>query len=179
MGRFDEGENRTAGRANGGQNRKGGGMSESVSMEETFRRLFKIFDILHARGAKKMGRANLDLLVGLTYRQERALLLVGEGEKSGGLRQIDLARLLETTVPATSVLVDVMEKKELFVRTPSPDDRRAFSLRLTPLGRKTLRLIERNLSRLADELTEGVSPADREALIRVVAHFHSRLDGRK
>ena len=153
-------------------------MDGSISMEETFRRLFKIVEILHVRGAKKMGRANFDLLVGLTYRQESALLLVGAGEKSSsqGLRQIDLARSLKTTIPATSVLVDVMEKKDLFVRTPCPNDRRAFLLRLTPRGRKTLHLIEQNLSRLTDELTEGLSSEDRAALIRVVNHFHDLLN---
>lgn len=154
-------------------------MTDTKKLEEAFRQLFKVFDRLRASGAKKMGRTNLATLVALTYRQGRALFFIAEGERStaDGIHQVDLARALNTTVPATSILVDTLVKKNLVRRFQSPNDRRSFCLRLTPRGKKVHDLAQKGIRDLAAELTDGLSEADKEAFVRVVAHFHQRLSG--
>lgn len=153
-------------------------MTDSNAMEEAFRRLFKLFDRLRVLGAQKLGKTNLATLVSLTYRQTRALSIIADGEKTtdGGIHQIDLARSLATTVPATSVLVNTLVKKNLVLRSPSPNDRRSFCLRLTERGRKVFALSQKSIHELAAQLTCGLSEKDKAGFIRVVAHFHQKLD---
>lgn len=152
-------------------------MPDSSAMTEAFRRLLKVFEQLRVTGAQKMGQSNMALLVSLTYRQGRALMFIAEGEKTtgDGIHQIDLARALATTVPATSVLVDVLVKKKLVKRFPSPNDRRSLCLRLTSYGQEVYETSQKNLRDLTNDLTGELSEEDREAFIRVVDHFYQKI----
>lgn len=152
-------------------------MNQSENFEETFLRFCKFFDKLRLSGAQAMGQKNFKLLVALTYRQQKSLFIVGDGEKKTeeGIHQKDLARELKTTVPATSLLVDVMVKKNLIQRLPSSKDRRSFCLRLTPFGKKTLEIIQKNIRKTSEDLLDGLSDEDKSAFIRIVDHFSQKL----
>jgi DNA-binding MarR family transcriptional regulator len=55
----------------------------------------------------------------------------------------DVARLLGVTKQAAAKLVDAMERAGYLRRTPSPDDARAMTLRLTERGHELLATVER------------------------------------
>ena len=153
-------------------------MTKNSAVEEAFRQMFKMYDRLRVTGAKTMGRSNLAMLVSLTYRQGRALSFIADGEKAtaDGWRQIDLAHALDATVPATSVLVDALVKKNLVRRFPSPNDRRSFCLRLTARGQKVAAISRESIRDLAAQLTDGLSKRDKAAFVRIIAHFHQKLE---
>ncbi|MGO4303296.1 MarR family winged helix-turn-helix transcriptional regulator [Cupriavidus sp. RAF12] len=54
------------------------------------------------------------------------------------LKLTDLAQILGIARSGAVLLVDALESMKLVARRPSPTDRRAYSLVLTPAGRKTL-----------------------------------------
>lgn len=153
-------------------------MPHSTEIDEAFRRLFKVFDQLRVMGAKSMGKSNLAMIVSLSYRQGQALSIIADGEKStvGGIHQIELTRALHTTVPATSVLVDALVKKNLVRRFPCPNDRRSYCLRLTATGKKVLCVTQKSIRNLSKKLTDGLSQEDQDAFIRITDHFHRKFN---
>ena len=152
-------------------------VGDQDKLDISFLRLFNIVDALRASGMKAMGKKNIDLLVNLTWRQERALFVVCNGEETTpeGICLKDLARELKTTIPVTSVLVQGMVRKNLFRREPSPRDRRSRCLLLTPFGRETLDLCKKNIRQVSAELLEGLTQKERTSFAKIIAHFHVRL----
>jgi MarR family transcriptional regulator for hemolysin len=66
--------------------------------------------------------------LGLTQAQCRALLHLARNE---GLRQVDLAEILEVQPITLARLIDQLAEADLVERRPDPADRRAFRLVLT------------------------------------------------
>ncbi|WP_154814815.1 MarR family winged helix-turn-helix transcriptional regulator [Actinophytocola xinjiangensis] len=84
----------------------------------------------------------------LSYRQMRILKHVNAGVSSAR----DLAQFFGITPPAISETLEALVRRDLLVREPNPNDRRAVVLRLTAAGAK---LCQR--SQLAeDELAEDM-----------------------
>jgi MarR family transcriptional regulator, lower aerobic nicotinate degradation pathway regulator len=91
----------------------------------------------------------------------------------------ELARLLELDKSSVTGLIDRAEKRGLVTRTVSTEDRRAFRVSLTKLGRK---LVDRVAHEFQTEVTAtlaGLSDTDRTALSGlasrvVVAHAADR-----
>lgn len=156
-------------------------MGDQDKLDISFLRLFKVVDALRASGMKSMGKRNIDLFVNLTWRQEKAIFIVGENEDTipDGICLKYLAQELKATIPATSVLVQNMVRKNLFLRFPSPHDRRRRCLRLTPFGRETLDLMRKNIRKVANELLDGLSQQERASFAQIIAHFHEKLLGRE
>ncbi|MDO5552356.1 MAG: hypothetical protein Q4G68_01215 [Planctomycetia bacterium] len=153
-------------------------MDNNDKLDQSFLKLFKLLDMLRDCGAKHLGKKKLEFLVTLSYRQERSLFIVDNAAKEhpDGICQKDLARELKTTMPATSVLVESMIKKNLFVRTRSERDRRSYCLHLTPFGQQTLELIKTNIHNLTSCVTEGISHSDLECFCNSVDHISDRLE---
>lgn len=147
-------------------------------LHASFLKLFKFYDAMRLKGTKAIGKKNIDFLGTLTYRQEHSLFVIGQGENTtpNGIHLKDLAHELESTLPATSVLVEIMVKKDLISRHRSTEDRRRLCLRLTPFGRMTLRLVQDGIDRLSAYLMKDVPKQDQEAFIRVINHFSEMID---
>lgn len=81
-----------------------------------------------------------------------------------GARISDLARRHRLATNTVSTLVQQMVVAGLVIRTTAPDDRRAVSLYLTELGRKSLRgWLRANEARLSAALVE-LSEADQKSI---------------
>ena len=71
-----------------------------------------------------------------------------------GLKMRDLSRYLMVTGGNVTGLSDDLERDGLVVRESSPNDRRAWIVRLTPLGRRTFEAMAKEHERWVVELFE-------------------------
>lgn len=94
--------------------------------------------------------------LGLTQAQCRALVHLARNE---GLRQVDLAEILEVQPITLARLIDQLAEADLVERRPDPADRRAFRLVLTRAAKPVVARI-RELGALTwADATADVSPA--------------------
>jgi DNA-binding MarR family transcriptional regulator len=82
--------------------------------------------------------------------------------------QRDLAAMLSTDRPYTTLLVDDLERRGLVERTVDPDDRRSKIVTATPAGIAAAELADRILDTPPKALRD-LDPADLEALDRIIA----------
>jgi DNA-binding MarR family transcriptional regulator len=100
--------------------------------------------------------------------------------RSPGISQQNLARALDMHASRLVSVIDGLEKRGLVVREPNPDDRRLYSLRLTPSGSEMLReigLVARSHNEL---MTSGLDAAERAqlaALLQRIAEKHGLTPG--
>jgi DNA-binding MarR family transcriptional regulator len=84
--------------------------------------------------------------------------------RHGGLKMRELSRYLMVTGGNVTGLTDELEREGLVQRESSETDRRAWIVRLTPLGRTTFEAMAREHEEWILELFEGVSPSVRQKL---------------
>lgn len=89
----------------------------------------------------------------LTLAQARALVYVSRSE---GLRQVDLADMLEVKPITLARLIDQLAEAGLVERRSDPGDRRAFQLYLTAAAEPHLALIEKATAAVRAEMLRGV-----------------------
>ena len=108
---------------------------------------------IFANRISRVGTSVLDrLAVPLTYSQFRLLARVAEGNHTLAV----LASYGGLSMPTLSESISVLARRGLLVRHPSPADRRAILVYITPEGRKALRAGQEELHRTAVDLL----PAD-------------------
>jgi DNA-binding MarR family transcriptional regulator len=76
----------------------------------------------------------------------------------------ELATLLELDKSSVTGLVDRAERRGLVTRTVSTEDRRAFRVSLTDLGRSLIEQIAQEFQEETDTMLGGLSPAERSSL---------------
>jgi DNA-binding MarR family transcriptional regulator len=89
-------------------------------------------------------------------------------EQDGPLLR-DLSHALSLTPSATSTLANSLVKRDLLVRKPDPEDRRALRLSLTRKGRAILEQKFEYMAEALELLTRTMPARDRQALIRLLA----------
>lgn len=113
--------------------------------------------------------------LGVTRAQWSALAYV---VRQPGMRQSQLAEVLEVTPIAVARLVDRMEQEGLVERRPDPDDRRAWRLHITARARarlEQLREIGREVRAIA---LDGIPATDQDVLIAALRRIRSNLAAR-
>jgi DNA-binding MarR family transcriptional regulator len=98
----------------------------------------------------------------MTLAKARALVYVSRNE---GIRQVDLADLLEVEPMTLVRLVDQLAAAGLVERRPDPKDRRAYQLFLRPASREPLAHIGRVAAQVRAKALRGVDAAQTEALL--------------
>lgn len=83
---------------------------------------------------------------------------------SEGEAQTSIGDAIEVPPSRMVALVDELERRGLIERRPDPSDRRIRALYLTSEGRSLLALARRVAAEHEEELTRGMSAADRERL---------------
>lgn len=94
---------------------------------------------------------------GLTSGQWNALNQLNE---HGSMTQKDLADRLKKEPATVARLLDRLVKRELVVRLPHPDDRRANIIEITPAAKELLEEIEPFVVERADLIAAGISDDD-------------------
>lgn len=109
---------------------------------------------------------------GVTRAQWAALAFLA---RQPGLRQNQLADLLEVTPMAVARLVDRMEGDGLLERRSDPDDRRAWRLFLTARARARIEEL-RGLGRETREIAlAGISATEQDVLLAALQRIRSNL----
>ena len=92
----------------------------------------------------------------------RCVLTAAAGED---LTQIEIARAIGLDKTTMVVTLDELESKGLVERRPSPSDRRARVIAVTPSGRKMLKKAEAVAARVQEDVLSSLAPDERKALI--------------
>jgi DNA-binding MarR family transcriptional regulator len=108
----------------------------------------------------------------LSVAEARTLYLVSRNE---GMRQVDLAGMLEVQPIAMARLIDRLQQMRLVERRPVPEDRRAYQIYLMPEAKSALEQLEIEASGLRREITEGLSPDEVNALHDALSHMRTNL----
>jgi DNA-binding MarR family transcriptional regulator len=127
--------------------------------------------------ARLMRRAFQRQLEGssLTLAQGRALVQVARHE---GVRQIDLAELLEVQPITLARLIDQLAGAGLVERRADPGDRRAYQIYLTATAAPHLEAISQAAARIRAEALRDLDPAHAEILISALLRVRDNLSTR-
>jgi len=124
--------------------------------------------------SRLMRREFYDRLEGshLSQSQARALKHIAHNE---GLKQRDLAELLEIQPITLARLVDQLEEMKLVERRPDPEDRRAYRLHVTPEARPHLVAIEEVADRIRAHALADLTEKERAAAVAALAKIRDTL----
>ncbi|MBO2446395.1 MarR family transcriptional regulator [Actinomadura barringtoniae] len=137
---------------------------EDVAREDAARRAWQNLRVLlHERGDY---RREVTEALGMSFFRIKALRRIAKGPIA--LR--DLAELLLTDRPYTSLVVDDLATRGLVERTPNPADRRSKLVTLTEAGAEVVAEAERILGSPPPIVYE-LPPEDLAALDRIVARM--------
>ena len=99
--------------------------------------------------------------IGLSTRTHQVLIAAADG----GRTQSDLVRAVGLDKTTMVVTVDELEQAGLAERRPSPTDRRARVIELTPAGRRKLREADALIHMVHEDVLSTLPPTDRETFL--------------
>jgi DNA-binding MarR family transcriptional regulator len=111
----------------------------------------------------------------LTLAQARALVYVSRNE---GVRQIDLAEMLEVQPITLARLLDQLAKAGLVERRAAPADRRAYQIFLLPAATRQLVAIERVAKAVRANALRGVSEQQATGVMSALRKMRNNLAAR-
>jgi DNA-binding MarR family transcriptional regulator len=95
---------------------------------------------------------------------------------AGPCSQIELARGLDTGKATTALRVDALVKHGAVKREPDPDDRRAWVISATAVGRKLAREINRIDEQLREVIRHDIGRDERRNFATVAARARSNIE---
>lgn len=95
-----------------------------------------------------------------------------------GLRMGELSKRMMVTGGNVTGITDQLEQENLVVRVPDPKDGRAFSVKLTPAGRKAFAQMAEVHESWVAELLQEISQEDKGQLIELLSQMKGHLYAR-
>lgn len=112
--------------------------------------------------------------LGATKAQWRVL---GHLKRIGdGARQVDIAEAMDVEPITLCRMIDRLEEASLVERRRDETDRRAWRIHLTPAAAPLLTKLEEMGRTFNADMLSGISAADRETFLRVLARMRENLD---
>lgn len=108
----------------------------------------------------------------LTIAQAKALFHISLHE---GIRQVELAELLEIKPMSLVRVIDSLMAEELVERRPDPKDRRAHQIFLLPAAHERLVHIKSASDRIWAEALRGLTVDERAHFVTMLERIHSNL----
>jgi len=96
-----------------------------------------------------------------------------------GLRMGELSKRMMVTGGNITGITDQLEQENLVVRVPDPKDGRAFSVKLTPAGRKAFAQMAEVHESWVAELLQEISQEDKGQLIELLSQMKGHLYARE
>lgn len=93
-----------------------------------------------------------------------------------GLRMGELSKRMMVTGGNITGITDQLEQEKLVVRVPDPNDRRAYSVKLTAAGRRAFERMAAVHEGWIAELLGGVSAPDKARLIQLLSQMKHHLN---
>jgi MarR family transcriptional regulator for hemolysin len=130
---------------------------------------FEIAETAHAMRRAFDRRA---VSLGVTRAQWKVLFRL---TRTPGLRQVELAEMLDVEPITLSRIVDRLEEAALVERAADPADRRAWRLQVTEKAKPLVAKLRALGSELVDEAFEGVDKSELERVRAVLAQVRENL----
>lgn len=111
----------------------------------------------------------------LTLAQARALVYVSRNE---GVRQVELAELLEVQPITLARLLDQLADRGLIERRPDPTDRRAYRIHLTAAAAPHLAAIKQVAALIRHDALRGFGKEEAAAVLSALRRMQSNLSSR-
>lgn len=111
----------------------------------------------------------------LTLAQARALVYVSRHE---GVRQVDLADLLEVQPITLARLIDQLVADGLVERRPDPNDRRAYQVYLTAVAAPQLTAIEQVATAIRQDALQGLDDSEAALVMQALKKMRNNLCAR-
>ncbi|MGZ2411696.1 DNA-binding MarR family transcriptional regulator [Sphingomonas sp. F9_3S_D5_B_2] len=92
-----------------------------------------------------------------------------------GLRQVELADMLEVEPITLCRIIDRLEEAKLVERSRDPDDRRAWRLHVTAQAQPLIEKLQALGAELAGEAFAGIDPVDVETTRKVLARVRENV----
>ena len=108
----------------------------------------------------------------LTLAQSKALLYISRNQ---GLRQVELAEMLEIKPITLARLIDVLTEAKLVERRSDANDRRAYCLYLLPEAEPLLTEINRVISEVRAKAFNHLDESQREVILQGLKVIHQNL----
>ena len=96
-----------------------------------------------------------------------------------GLRMGELSKRMMVTGGNVTGIVKQLEQERLVARVPDPHDGRAFSVKLTPAGRRAFAAMAREHEEWVIELLQDMPAGDKARLLELLARMKGHLDARE
>ena len=93
-----------------------------------------------------------------------------------GLRMGELSKRMMVTGGNITGITDQLEQEKLVARVVDPKDRRSYSVKLTPAGRRAFDEMAKVHEGWIAELLQGVTPDDKTQLIELLLHMKQQLN---
>ena len=124
------------------------------------------FEIGETAHALRKAFDRLAVGLGVTRAQWKVLFKL---TRSPGLRQVELADMLDLEPITLCRIVDRLEEAGLVERTRDPDDRRAWRLQVTAKAQPLVDKLQAVGAKLVDQAFSGIDPQDIEITRQVLA----------
>ncbi len=124
------------------------------------------FEIGETAHALRKAFDRLAVGLGVTRAQWKVLFKL---TRKPGLRQVELADLLDLEPITLCRIVDRLEEGGLVERSRDPDDRRAWRLNLTTKAQPLIEKLQGVGAQLVDQVFDGIDPKDIEIARKVLA----------
>jgi DNA-binding MarR family transcriptional regulator len=124
------------------------------------------FEIGETAHALRKSFDRLAVGLGVTRAQWKVLFKL---TRTPGLRQVELADMLELEPITLCRIIDRLEEAGLVERTRDPDDRRAWRLHVTAQAQPLIEKLKAVGAKLVDQAFAGIDPKDIEITRRVLA----------
>ena len=117
-----------------------------------------------ARLALVIARLNRRLTTAQGGLSHGLLSALGVVAKLGSVRPAELAAYEMVSAPSITRVIAELESRGLIVRSPDPDDGRAFRLQVTPAGTDAILSARAARTRALQELLHDLEPSEKAAL---------------
>jgi DNA-binding MarR family transcriptional regulator len=124
------------------------------------------FEIGETAHALRKAFDRLAVGLGVTRAQWKVLFKL---TRTPGLRQVELADLLDLEPITLCRIVDRLEEAQLVERSRDPDDRRAWRLHVTDKARPLIGKLQAIGAELVEQAFAGIDPKDIETTRKVLA----------
>ena len=132
------------------------------------------FEIVETARAIRREANKRAAVLGATKAQWRVLAwLKRQGD---GARQVELAEGLDVEPITLCRMIDRLEEAGLVERRRDESDRRAWRIHLTPAAAPLLAKLDEMGKAFNADMLAGISEADRETVLRVLARMRANLD---
>lgn len=135
----------------------------------TLHQILNVFDEVRRKALKESSAQQQRKVYGLTVRQSAAInqVMTLTHDTPEGISLKTLAKHMQMAVSATSILVEGIVSKGIFVRTQNPRDRRTILIRLSEKGVKFLDETNKRIRLEMAALASMLSPAELDSLTQI------------